>query len=168
MTQKPRGLSQSKIAEAIGCSRSTVQRAVARGDIKPGKGGLFPPGAVDTLRALLSDSDDEEGEHQPGDLRERLARATARWKEAQADLRELQLAHESGRFVELAVVQQDGADTAERFVAVARAIPQRVAMRLECEHHSAAVVEAKIREEVERAIAELHESMFIKLKEERQ
>ncbi len=96
------------------------------------------------------------------ELKNRLDIALAREREAKASLRELQLQHEAGRFIELAVVERDGVDTAERVLAVLRSIPQRTAASLECDCRRAATVEVKISEEIERAVADLRESLYIK------
>jgi hypothetical protein len=126
-------------------------------------GGGLAEIAVEEVRSRMSvrAEDDEEA----ADLERRLDLANARLKEAQAKLHELELEREEGRFVELADVQKDAADTAARIVGVLRAIAQRTALAVEGAlaaepARRAAVVEALIADEVERAIGELRESKY--------
>jgi phage terminase Nu1 subunit (DNA packaging protein) len=157
------GLSQEDVAERVPCAQATVSRFKRRGLLTELPNGRLDECAVDECRALLSEHD-EQGETDP-DLKRRLDSAMARLREAQAQLREIELEHERGRYVELAVVERDGQDTAERVLAVLRALPQRTALALECACRRAAVVEKVISEEVERAIAEMRESMYIRPEE---
>jgi hypothetical protein len=115
------------------------------------------------LRILVADREDEEDEtNDIVSLKKKLLEHKVRERNAISKLRELELEHESGRFVELAVVRRDGEDAAERVLAILRAMPQRVALALECSCRRAAVVERVISEEVERAIAEMRASMYVK------
>ncbi len=153
------GLSQEEAARRVGCSQSTVGRAIARGDIGTLSNGRLPEDAIEILRELRKEDVKVAGE--TADLERRLLAAETGEREAKMQLRQMEVERESGRFVELAIVQRDGQDTAEKVLAVLRAIPQRTAMALECSCRRAAVVEKKIREEVERAVSELRESLYI-------
>jgi transcriptional regulator with XRE-family HTH domain len=152
------GLSQEEIARRVGCSQSTVGRAIARGDIHPLTNGRLPESAVEVLRGLRTA--DEKVYAETAELERRLLAAETGERESKAKLRAMEVERESGRFVELELVQRDAADTAQRIVGVLRAVPQRVALALETPHMKAAVVEKKIAEEIERAIAELGESVY--------
>jgi hypothetical protein len=79
-----------------------------------------------------------------------------------ADLRRVEADLAAGRYVKLADVESDGRETAERILGVLRQIAQRVARDLECPCRPAAVVEARIREEVERAVAEMKDSVWLR------
>lgn len=155
---KVEGLTQLEVATRSGCSQSTISRAIARGDIEVLPSGRVPESAVEIMRAQRAQ--EAAANEATSDLERRLLAAQAAEREAKAKLRQLELERESGRFVELDLVERDAADTAERILGVLRAIPQRTALALECPCNRAAIVEAKIREEVERAIAELAESKF--------
>jgi transcriptional regulator with XRE-family HTH domain len=160
----PEGLTQDEIARRVGCSQSTVWRAIAAGKITPLPNGRLPESAAETLGLLRKDEQetDRDNAEELRKLNRRLLEAQTAEREAKAELRALELERQAGRFISLDLVQQDGADTAERVLAVLRAIPQRTAMALECSCRRASVVEKKIREEVERAIAELRESKYIR------
>jgi len=160
---EPEGLTQEEVAKRVGCGQSTVWRAIARGDIAPIANGRLPESAVDTMRELRAK--DAAQDAVTGDLERRLLAAQAGEREAKQKLRELELQRESGRFVELALVQKDAEDARERILSVLRAIPQRTAMAVDGAlaapaDRRAAVLEKIIADEVERAIAELAESKF--------
>jgi phage terminase Nu1 subunit (DNA packaging protein) len=146
------------MASELGVPATTVSGWISRGLVEV-KNRLVTERGQEQLRKLAADRQKTgTAEEDAGELRQQLLTAQVRERNAISRLRELELEHESGRYVELAVVQRDAADTAERILAVLRAVPQRCAMALECSCRSAPVVEAKIGEEIERAIAELHES----------
>ncbi len=153
------GHSQEEAARIVGCAQSTVSRAIARGDIEPLTSGRLPESAIAKLRELRRA--DAEVAAQDSEWDRRLLQAQAAEREAKARLKQIELERESGRYVELAIVQRDAADTAERILAVLRAIPQRTAMALECECQRAAVIEKKVGDEIERAVAELRDSLFM-------
>jgi hypothetical protein len=155
----PEGLTQDEVAARVPCARSSVYRAIARRDIEPLPNGRLPESAVETMQAIRMEEELARGEK--GTVEQRLLAAQASEREAKAKLSQLQLEREAGRYVELDLVQRDAADTAERILAVLRAVPQRTAMALECSCRSAAVVQQKISDEIERAIGELRESLFI-------
>jgi len=155
---EPEGLTQEQVARIVGCSQSTVSRAIKRGDVDTLTNGRLPESAIETLRALWAD--DQRAEEETAGLERRLRIAETEKAEALARLRVMEVDRESGRFVDLSVVARDAADASERIKAVLRAIPQRTAMALECACRPAAVVEAKIGEEIERAIAELGKSTY--------
>jgi predicted transcriptional regulator len=159
--EKPQleGLSQEEIARLVGCAQSTVSRAIARGDIATLTNGRVPESEAEKLIELRKR--DERVASETAEMERRLLAAQTGEREAKAKLRQLELERESGRFVELELVRRAGADPAERVLAVLRAIPQRTAMALECPCARAAVVEKKISDEVERAIAELRESLYL-------
>lgn len=157
------GLSQEDVAARVPCAQATVSKLQRRGHLNDFvlPNGRLAEAAVEWVRARLDKKD--QGEEESGDLKLRLDTAMARLREAQAQIREIELERESGRFVDLAEVERDGADCGERVVGVLRALPQRVAAVLECPCNRASVVEVKVREEVERAIAEIHDSMFVEV-----
>ena len=157
------GLTQDEVAARVPCARSSVYRAIARRDIEPLPNGRLPESAVETMQAIREA--EENARNDKGTAEQRLLTAQALEREAKAKLSQIQLEREQGRFIELELVQRDAADTAERILAVLRAIPQRTAMALECSCRSAAVVQQKISDEVERAIGELRESLFIQPRE---
>jgi hypothetical protein len=97
-----------------------------------------------------------------GQLKQRLILAQSKEREAKASLAELLLKHRRGLFIEAELVKKDGEDTGERVLSVLRSIPQRTAAALECDCTRAASVEAKISSEIERAVSELRESLYIK------
>jgi phage terminase Nu1 subunit (DNA packaging protein) len=154
------------IAEAsreVGVSRSTVREWATAGLFHRHRDGSVSKRGLEELQRLAEErAAEQEEEEESGDLRHQLLQAQVRERKAIGKLRELELAHESGRYVELALVQRDGADTAERVISILRAIPQRTALALECECQRAAVVEKRIGEEIERAIAEMKDSTYIK------
>jgi IS30 family transposase len=154
------GYSQEEAAIKVGCAQSTVSRAIARGDIEPLLNGRLPESAIEKLRELRKQ--DVAASQVTAELERRLLTAETAEREAKAELQKLRLERESGRYVELELVQRDAADASERIVAVLRAVPQRTALALECSCRRAAQVQAKISEEVERAIAELGESTYAK------
>ncbi len=158
--EEPAGYSQEQAAKKLGCSHSTINRAIARGAIEILSNGRIPESEISKLRAIWAN--DQKKSQASEDLERRLLAAQASEREAKAELAQLKVALESGRYVELEIVKRDGASTAERIVGVMRAIPQRVALALACGCRSGAVVESAIRVEIERAIGELGESMYVK------
>lgn len=154
----PEGLSQEDVANRVPCAQATVSKFARRGWLSRLPNGRYPEHAVDEVRERLAGN--EQADEETTSWKQRAEAATARLREVQVKLRELELERESGRLVELAVVERDAHDAAERILGVIRAIPQRTAMALECGCRSAAVVEAKIRDEVERAVAELGQSTY--------
>lgn len=147
----------------VPCAQATVSRFARRGWLTTLSSGRLAVSAVEEVRARLAErEEDEEGS---GDLKRRLDMAMARIREAQAQLREYELAEESGRLVELALVQKDAADARERVLGVLRAIAQRVALAVDAAlsaplDRRAAVIEGIINAEIERAIAELAEAKY--------
>jgi phage terminase Nu1 subunit (DNA packaging protein) len=155
------GTSQAAAARELGVPRSTVRDWIAQGKVQL-RNKKLTKRAMDQLRQLAGEREEsQEDEEESGDLRHQLLQAQVRERRAIGKLRELELAHESGRFVELALVQRDGEDTAERVLSILRAIPQRTALALECSCQRAAVVEQRISEEIERAIAEMKDSTYM-------
>jgi len=160
--KKPAGYTQAQLANEIGCSRSTVQRAIEIGQISPGPGGRFSKADAETIR--VGRKAKQEAKDQVSNLEEQLLQARLRERRAISKLRELELERESGRFVELAQVQRAGADAAQRILAVLRAMPQRVALEVDGAlvapvDRRAAAVERIISVEVERAVSELRRSV---------
>ncbi len=153
----------AEAAREIGVPRSTVREWATARRFHLHRDGSVSKRGMDELRQLAEERNQEQEEQEDnGDLRHQLLRAQIRERKAIGKLRELELAHESGRFVELALVQRDGADTAERVISILRAIPQRTALALECACQRAAVVELRISQEIERAIAEMKDSTYLK------
>jgi hypothetical protein len=141
-----------------------VRDWIAQGRVHTHRDGSVSKRGLEDMQQLAEEREETEAsEGDSADLRQQLLAAQVRERKAISRLRELELEHESGRYVELAIVQRDGADAAERVLAVLRALPQRVALALECPCQRAAAVKDKIAEEVERAVGELRESMFLKL-----
>jgi transposase len=160
----PEGLSQEQVALRVGCSQSTVSRAIARGDICTLSNGRLPESAVAVLRALRED--DERIAVETAELQRRLLAAQAGEREAKMKLRQLELERESGRFIELAAVERAGADAAQRILAVLRATPQRIALEVEAAlaappGRRAAAVEKIVSRELERAVAEMRDSLYL-------
>lgn len=160
---EPEGLSQEDAARRVGCSQSTIGRAIRRGDIDLLANGRIPESEIPKL--IEARKADEEASAVTVDLERRLLTAETGEREAKRKLRELELERESGRFVELELVRKDAADARERILSVLRALPQRVAMGVDgalatSPDRRAAVIEKLIAEEVERAIAELAESKY--------
>ena len=156
--------SQQAIADRAGCSQPLISRMVARGELDEHLvGGKLLETAVETVRAYVTRTEADNATDE--ELERRLAVAETRLKEAQAQLREIDLEREQGRYVALAEVEADGQDLAIRICTVLRAIPQRTALAVEgalaaSPERRAAVIERLISEEVERAIGELRESKF--------
>lgn len=153
------GWSQEEVAAQVPCAQGTISRYQRRGELTELPNRKLAKVAVDEARALL-EAHDLGGDIDP-ETKRRLDLATMRLREAQAKIREFELERESGKFIELAIVERDGADTGERVLAVLRAIGQRVALALECSCRSAAVAKKAVDEEVERAIGELRDSLYI-------
>lgn len=156
----PAGLSQEDVAARVPCAQATVSKFDRRGWLTHLKNGRLAESAVEEMRARMT-AKEEETEGDPGTKR-RLELAMTRLREAQAKLRENEVERQSGKFIERAEVERDCAELAERIIAVLRAIGARVALSLECPCRRAAVVKAKIEDEIERAIAQLHESKWVK------
>jgi hypothetical protein len=164
------GLKQEEVARRAGCAQSTVSRAVARGDIVPLTNGRLPESAIDILRKLRKE--DEKASAETAELERRLLAAETGEREAKQKLRELELQRESGKYVELDEVQKSGADVAQRILAVLRAMPQRIALEVEAAltappGRRAAAIEKIIALEVERAIGEMRESMYLQAKDDK-
>ncbi len=161
-----KAITASEAARRLGVPRSTIRDWLDTGEVELDKARLVTTRGMATLKRFAEEREQaQKAEEASKDLGRQLLEAQTRERKAIARLRELELEHESGRFVELAAVQRDGEDTAERVLAVLRALPQRVAMRLECSCRRAAVVEHEIAIEVERAIAELQQSLYLQPKE---
>lgn len=156
---EPEGYSQEQVARIVGCAQSTVSRMIKRGDVDTLTTGRLPESAIEIIRRQWRD--EERANEETASLERRLRIAETEKQEAVAKLKAMEVERETGKYVLLALVQRDGADTAERVLAVLRALPQRVATLLECQCRRAAQVEAAISNEVERAIAELRESLYI-------
>lgn len=153
----------AEAARTIDVPRSTVRDWIAQGRVTTHRDGSITKRGMEQLKQLAKErTEEQDDEGETTDMRAQLLAAQVRERKAISRLRELELEHESGRFVELAVVKRDGQDTAERVLAILRALPQRTALALECQCRRAAVVERAISEEVERAIAELRESLYIR------
>lgn len=162
-------LSGREFARLAMVSHTAVQNWIDAGLIP-----IRPDGKLDRADALVAVQhlveDREADRKERGELakvRAELTLARRDRERALARLRELELSVESGQYVELALVERDGHDTAERVLAVLRSIPQRTAMAVEgvssaAPSRRAAVVEQIISVELERAIGELRESMYIK------
>jgi ParB-like chromosome segregation protein Spo0J len=163
---EPEGYSQEQVARIVGCAQSTVSRMIKRGDVETLTSGRLPEAAIEVIRAQWRD--EEKANEETASLERRLRIAETEKQEALAKLKTMEVERETGRFVELDAVERAGSDAAERILGVLRAIPQRTAMALECGCRSGAIVEAKIREEVERAIGEMRESLYLQVKKERQ
>jgi predicted transcriptional regulator len=162
--EKPEGLSQEEMARHVGCAQSTVSRAIARGDVSTLSNGRLPLSAVEALKALRAE--DEKASSITADLERRKLAAETAEREAKAALRALELERERGDFVRLADVRRDGADCGERVVGTLRAIPQRTALAIEAaladkQQLRAAAVERLVSAEVERALGELRESLYV-------
>lgn len=162
--EAPEGLSQDELAKRVGCAPSTVWRAIGRGDIQPLPNGRLPESAADIMRELRAK--EAERDAVTSDLERRLLAAQAGEREAKMKLRQLELDRESGRFVELELVQRAGADAAQRILAVLRAIPQRIALEVDGAlsappDRRAAAVEKIVAREVERAIEEMRQSLYL-------
>lgn len=160
---EPEGFSQEQAALRASCSQSTVSRAIRRGDIDTLTNGRIPEREIEKLIELRKEEQRTNEEHAA--LERRTLIAETEKAEAMAELKKMQAERESGRFVQLDQVERAGADAAERILGVLRAIPQRVAMALECSCRTGAVVEAKIRDEVERAVGEMRESLYLQARE---
>lgn len=159
------GLSQEAIARLVGCAQSTVSRAIARGDISTLSDGSIREDQADILRELRKR--DERVSSETAELERRALTAETGEKEAKAKLRQLELEREQGRYVELALVERAGRDAAKRILAVLRAMPQRIAREVESAltapaDRRAAAVERIVSREVERAVAEMRQSMYMR------
>ena len=155
------GVPIAEAARIVNVARTTVRGWAESKRFHTHRDGSVSKRGMAELEKLADElKQEEEEENESGDLRRKLMQAQLRERKAIGKLRELELERESGRFVELAIVEQDAEDAAERITGVLRAIPQRTAMALECNCRRAAVVEVKIAEEIERAIAELGESTY--------
>jgi hypothetical protein len=153
----------AEAARLVGVPRSTVRDWITQGPSAHAPRRFAIEARHGGDPALAEERVDEQADEDDNtDLRQQLLSAQVRERKAISKLRELELEHESGRCVELAVVERDGQDTAERVLAVLRALPQRTALALECACRRAAVVEKVISEEVERAIGEMRESLYIR------
>lgn len=161
---EPEGFSQEQVARIVGCAQSTVSRAIRRGDVDTLANGRLPESAIEVIR--MQWSDDEKANAETAGLERRCKIAETEKQEAHAKLKQMELERQSGRYVELEEVERAGADAAERILGILRSVPQRCAMALECSCRTGAVVEAKIREEVERAIGELGRSMYMQSKQD--
>jgi hypothetical protein len=157
------GLSQEEASRRVGCAQSTIGRAIRRGDIDTLTNGRIPESEIEKLIELRKE--DERASQEHAALERRTLIAETEKAEAMAELKKMQAERESGRFVQLDQVERAGADAAERILSVLRAIPQRVAMALECGCRSGAVVEAKIRDEVERAVGEMRQSLYLQVRQ---
>ena len=155
------GYTQEEVANKVGCSQSSVSRAVARGDIVPLANGLLSESAIDTMREVRKL--DAAASEVTSELERKLLAAQVSERETKAQYAKLKLDLESGRYVEREAVERSGADAAARILGVLRAIPQRVALALECACRSGSVVEAKVSAEIERAVAELHNSVYFEV-----
>lgn len=161
---EPEGLTQDELARRVGCSQSTVWRAIARGDLEPLPNGRLPEEAVEIMRRNRQEDERRSGE--TAELEKRLLLAQTGEREAKMELRKLELERESGRFVELAKVERAGADAAQRILAVLRAMPQRIALELDAAltapaERRAAAIERIVSREVERALAEMRQSLYL-------
>lgn len=157
------GTPVAEAARKLGVARSTVREWATSQLFHRHRDGSVSKRGLAELAKLAEDRVEEEADESDSNkLRQQLLQAQVRERKAIGRLRELELERESGRFVELAVVRRDGEDAAERVISILRAVPQRSAMALECACRRAAVVEKKISEEVERAIGELSDSMYLK------
>lgn len=159
----PEGLSQDEAARRVGCSQSTIGRAIRRGDIEILINGRIPESEIPKLIELRKEDERENAEK--ADLERRMLKAELGEREAKAKLRVMEVERESGRVVDLAVVRADAANARERIIGVLRALPQRVAAEVDAAlstplDRRAAVIEKLIAAEVERAIAELAESKY--------
>ena len=155
----PIGLSQEEASQRVGCNQSTISRAIRRGAIETYTNGRIPESQVAKLIELRKE--DEQASEEMTALTRRTTIAETLAAEAKAELQQLKLKLESGKYIELAIVKRDGEATGERIQSVLRSVPQRCALGLECACRTAAEVEAVICDEVERAIAELRESEYI-------
>lgn len=164
--EKPKllGLSQEAIARLVGCAQSTVSRAIARGDISTLSDGSIREDQAEILKELRAR--DEQVSTETAELNRRLLRAETGEREAKQKLKELELEREQGRFVELDAVERAGRDAAQRILAVLRAMPQRIAREVDAAlaapaERRAAAVEKIVAREVERAVGELRQSLYL-------
>lgn len=168
---KTNRISRRAFAREKGASASTVDRMAHDGRLpKNPDGSLKREEAEEAWKEIEAEraQDHERRTSSSAEvavLEEKLLIAKLREREAISRLREIELERESGRYVALELVQRDAKDTRERILGVLRSVPQRVARALECPCQRAAVVEAKVSDEVERAIAELAESKFAEVGE---
>jgi hypothetical protein len=158
VVQEEEGLTQDETARRVGCAKSTVWRAVRRGDVDTLANGRIPESEIEKLVEIRKEEERESRYDAELDRRAKIAETEK--QEALAKLKNLELQLQSGLFVKLEDVIRDAADARERFLGIVRAIPQRTAMALECPCHKAAVVEAKISDEIERALAEIRKARF--------
>jgi phage terminase Nu1 subunit (DNA packaging protein) len=161
-SKPPEGLSQEDAANRVPCAQATVSKFARRGWLTQLSNGRLAECAVQEVRDRLAAN--EQDEEETGDWKKRAEAATARLREAQASLRELQLEVESGRFVERAAVERSSADAAQRILSVLRAMPQRIAREVEAAlaapfGRRAAAAEKIIAAEVERAVEELNRTL---------
>ncbi len=166
-TKRQDGLSQVDLARKVPCSRSSVQRAVTRGDITPLASGRFPATAVDVMRAQRSAETAAADEMQK--VKGELIRAKRDRERALADLRRIEVDVQAGKYVELERVRTDAVNSITGFVAVLRSIPQRTAVILDGiaaepdSHRRAAKIYALMTDEVERCVAEMRSSLFVEI-----
>jgi hypothetical protein len=162
LSRKTNRISRREFARAMGASASTVDRLAHAGKLpKNADGSLKRRQAEEVWKEIQAEQvRDGADRGEVEDLEEQLLLAKIREREAISRLREIELERESGRFVALAEVERDAKDAAERILGVLRAIPQRTALALECPCARAAVVKAKVSEEIERAISELGQSHY--------
>lgn len=147
------GLTQVEVANRSGCSQSTVSRLTARGVLAFRDDGLYPEDAPDTVRAYMTASDEKDEEL--SDLERQLTEARRDKVRADARLREMEVEHESGRFIERKEVERAVTDAMSVTLAVLRSVPQRTALELQCKCRDAAATDKVISVEVERAISEM-------------
>ena len=160
-------MSQVKAATLLGISRSTLREWIVAELVEINEQKAVTDKGIQQARELAGRlAEKKDDDESPSGLREQLLKAQVRERNAISRLRELELEHESGRYVELAIVQRDGADAAERILAGLRSIPQRSAMGLQCECRKAAVVEKVLVEEVERVVTELRDSLYLRPRDE--
>lgn len=162
--RQPTVLPVRAFARKAEVARTTLQTWIADGEVPTDSDGNVPvrAGLAAVKKLLATREVAAEDGAEATELRQQLLQARIRERKAIGKLRELELERESGRFVSLAMVQRDGEDAAERIIAVLRSIPQRCALDLECACRPAAVTEQKLSLEVERAIGELHETLYLK------
>src|SRR5688572_21269259 len=124
------GLTQVEVANRAGCSQSTVSRLTARRVLALRDDGLYPEDAPDTVRAYMTAS--EEKDEAVSELERQLTEARRDKVRADARLREMEVEHESGRFIERKEVERAVVDAMAVTLAVLRSVPQRTALELQC------------------------------------
>lgn len=162
---EPEGLSQEEAARRVGCAQSTIGRAIRRGEVELLTNGRIPESEIPKL--IEARKADERESSVMADFERRLKVAETEKAEAQAKLKVMELERESGRFVELDSVKRAGADAAQRILAVLRALPQRCALEVDAAlsappERRAAAIEKIVAREVERAVGEMRESMYLR------